>query len=51
VTKPRLGGSTRALFDANTPADVLTLCNHDDVKTFPAAGANHMVAEAFADEL
>ena len=40
----------RAFFDANTPADVLALCNHEDVKGYPAAGANHLVAEAFADE-
>jgi hypothetical protein len=40
----------RALFDSNTPADVLALCNHDDVTGYPPAGANHLVAEPFADE-
>ena len=39
----------RRLFGSDTPADVVTLCNHRDVKGFAAAGANHLVAEAFAD--
>lgn len=39
----------RVLFKTETPADVVALCNHADVKTYPAAGANHLVAEAFAD--
>lgn len=38
------------LFDNDTPADVLTLCSHEEVMEFAAAGANHLVAEAFADE-
>ena len=37
------------LFGANTPADVQTLCRHAQVTGFAAAGANHLVAEAFAD--
>jgi hypothetical protein len=37
------------LFGANTPADVQTLCRHASVTGRPAAGANHLVAEAFAD--
>lgn len=37
------------LFGSDTPADVLTLCQHPDVTGYPAAGANHLVAEAFAD--
>jgi hypothetical protein len=41
----------RALFEGDTPADVLTLCDHPDVTSYPPAGANHLVAEAFADEL
>jgi hypothetical protein len=36
------------LFGANTPADVQTLCRHARVTGRPAAGANHLVAEAFA---
>ena len=39
----------RVLFGDDTPADVLTLCGHDEVTSYPAAGANHLVAEAFAD--
>ncbi|GIH07954.1 hypothetical protein Rhe02_60210 [Rhizocola hellebori] len=37
------------LFGANTPAEVQTLCRHGQVTGRPAAGANHLVAEAFAD--
>lgn len=40
----------RKLFKDDTPAVVVELCNHDEVKSFAAAGANHLVAEAFADE-
>jgi hypothetical protein len=39
----------RRLFKSDTPADVLTLCDHPHVKSFAAAGANHLVAEAFTD--
>lgn len=39
-----------SLFGDDTPADVLTLCGHEDVIGFAAAGANHLVAEAFTDE-
>jgi len=39
----------RKFFGSATPADVVTICNHPDVKAYPAAGANHLVAEAFAD--
>lgn len=38
------------LFGHDTPADVLSLCGHEEVTGFAAAGANHLVAEAFADE-
>ena len=31
------------------PAVVLALCAHAQVTSYPAAGANHLVAEAFAD--
>lgn len=41
----------RKLFGSKTPADVLTLLNHADVKSYAAAGANHLVAEPFADGL
>lgn len=37
------------LFGANTPADVVTLTKHPDVKGYASAGANHLVDEAFAD--
>jgi hypothetical protein len=37
------------LFKSNTPAEVQTLCRHGQVTGRPAAGANHLVAEAFAD--
>ncbi len=37
------------LFGSSTPADVQTLCRHGQVTARPAAGANHLVAEAFAD--
>ncbi len=39
----------RKLFGSDTPADVVTLCNHPDVTGFASAGANHLVDEAFAD--
>lgn len=39
----------RRLFEDDAPADVVTLCNHADVKGFAAAGANHLVDEMFAD--
>ena len=39
----------RKLFGTATPAGVVTLCNDPDVKGYAAAGANHLVAEAFAD--
>ena len=39
----------RVLFGDDTPADVLALCAHPDVRSFAAAGANHLVAEAFAE--
>ncbi len=38
------------LFGDDTPTDVLTLCSHEEVTGFAAAGANHLVAEAFADQ-
>jgi hypothetical protein len=41
----------RKLFGSDTPADVVTLCEHTEVTSYPAAGANHLVAEAFADGL
>jgi hypothetical protein len=37
------------LFGADTPTDVITLLGHSDVRSSPAAGANHLVAESFAD--
>lgn len=37
------------LFGTDTPADVITMTKHPDVTGFAAAGANHLVAEAFAD--
>lgn len=37
------------LFGSSTPSDVQTLCRHTKVTSRPAAGANHLVAEAFAD--
>src|SRR5690606_8496087 len=40
----------RKLFASETPAVVVTLCSHADVTSFAAAGANHLVAEGFADE-
>ena len=39
----------RVLFGADTPAVVLTLCEHPTVTGASAAGSNHLVAEAFAD--
>lgn len=39
----------RRLFGSATPADVVTLCGHADVKGIGAAGALHLAAEAFAD--
>ncbi len=39
----------RKLFGSDTPADVVSMCNHHDVTTFAPAGANHLVDEAFAD--
>jgi hypothetical protein len=39
----------KVFFGSDTPAEVTALCNHADVKTYPAAGANHLVAEPFAD--
>lgn len=39
----------KVLFGSDTPAAVNALCNHADVKSYPAAGANHLVAEPFAD--
>ena len=41
----------RKLFGADTPGVVETLCDRDEVETYPAAGANHLIAEAFADAL
>ena len=41
----------RKLFGAATPADVVTLCNRPEVSGYPPAGANHTVAEQFADAL
>jgi hypothetical protein len=38
------------IFGSATPPDVLTLCDRDEVTSFPAAGANHLVAEPFVDE-
>ena len=40
----------RKLFKDDTPAVVVTLCSREEVTSFAAAGANHLVAEAFADE-
>lgn len=40
----------RKLFQEDTPAVVVTLCSHEEVQSFAPAGANHLVAEAFADE-
>ncbi|MBN2803367.1 MAG: hypothetical protein JXR91_09755 [Deltaproteobacteria bacterium] len=40
----------RKLFGVDTPADVVTLCAHPEITGFSAAGANHLVAEGFADE-
>jgi hypothetical protein len=40
----------RKLFESDTPGDVVTLCTHPEVTGFAAAGANHLVAEGFADE-
>lgn len=40
----------RKLFESETPADVVTLCSREEITSFAAAGANHLVAEAFADE-
>ncbi|MEO5727938.1 MAG: DNRLRE domain-containing protein [Byssovorax sp.] len=39
----------RKLFGAATPADVVTLCGRLEVLGYPAAGANHLVDEMFAD--
>jgi hypothetical protein len=39
------------LFGAGTPADVQALCRHPRVTGLAAAGANHLVAEAFADRI
>lgn len=55
---PVMGGDTvvaqgwfgaRRLFGADTPPDVDAMCADPDVKGFAAAGANHLVAKAFAD--
>ncbi|MCB9582869.1 MAG: hypothetical protein H6717_37870 [Polyangiaceae bacterium] len=40
----------KRLFKNDTPADVVTLCSRPEVTSFPAAGANHLSAEAFTDE-
>ncbi|MBN2344602.1 MAG: hypothetical protein JXX29_03580 [Deltaproteobacteria bacterium] len=40
----------RKLFESDTPADVVSLCTHPEVTGFSAVGANHLVAEGFADE-
>src|SRR5690606_24204343 len=40
----------RKLFKDDTPPVVVTLCSREEVTSFAAAGANHLVAEAFADE-
>ena len=37
-------------FGDETPASVVTLCAHPDVLSYSPAGANHLVAERFADE-
>lgn len=39
----------RRLFGSNTPASVVTLTGRPEVIGYPSAGANHMVAEQFAD--
>jgi hypothetical protein len=39
----------RVLLGDDTPASVLALCERPEVTGYPAAGANHLVAEAFAD--
>lgn len=39
----------RKLFGAQTPSAVSTLLTRPSVTGYPAAGANHLVAEAFAD--
>ncbi|PRY60011.1 hypothetical protein [Glycomyces artemisiae] len=39
----------RAFFGADTPADVLALCEHGQVTGSSPVGGNHLVAEAFAD--
>jgi hypothetical protein len=41
----------RKLFKASSPAVLLTLCARPEVKGFPPAGGNHLVAERFADSL
>lgn len=42
-------GACKILGD-DTPPDVLTLCDRDEVTGFAPAGANHLVAEPFVDE-
>jgi hypothetical protein len=37
-------------FGEETPPSVVTLCAHPDVLSYSPAGANHLVAERFADE-
>jgi hypothetical protein len=39
----------RVLFGADTPAVVRTLCERSEVTGYDAGGANHLVAEQFAD--
>ena len=39
----------RKLFGANTPSNVLRLLTRAEVTGYPPAGANHLVAEQFAD--
>lgn len=46
-TQAWFGGCT--FFGSDTPTDVRTLCNHPRVTGASPAGANHLVAEAFAD--
>jgi len=41
----------RKLFGVETPAVVTTLCARPEVTGFAPAGANHLVAEAFTDEM
>ena len=37
------------LFGTDAPTSLRTLCGHTKVAAAPPAGANHTVAEAFAD--